>query len=151
MTEEEIPFGRSTSARVSRSTTRRPLLKDRQRHLDRLIAMHGRINRRWTGFIERWPSLDEEALELGSSASGGGMDALLGYGPCAICGRRANWTDWVSRMPCGRCGRVLCWECVDTGVYGSLPDFQHFVTGRSAWVATGSGGTVARSASARSG
>jgi hypothetical protein len=56
-------------------------------------------------------------------------DAVLGYGPCSVCGVVQNDPEWVSRMPCEQCGRVICYECADTGVYGSAPDFSHFVSG----------------------
>lgn len=104
--------------------------EERELHSARLFALHSRINRHWTSFISRLSSPNDEGpAGAGSDGNSIDLDARLGYGPCAICGRRANRTDWVSRMPCVRCGRVLCWECADTGVHGSLPDFRHFVTG----------------------
>lgn len=99
-------------------------------HAEHLLKLHGQINRHWTGFIPWRHSPDEEGSETnGPTGNRRNTDAQLQYGPCAICERRANRLDCVSRIPCVRCGRVLCWECADTGVYGSLPDFQHFVTG----------------------
>src|SRR5262249_21226000 len=58
----------------------------------------------------------------------GVIDAELNYGPCVVCGVSQNHPQWVSRMPCESCGQVICHRCADTGVYGSLPDFRHFVT-----------------------
>jgi hypothetical protein len=46
-----------------------------------------------------------------------------------VCGAFQNDAEWVSRMPCEKCEQVICHHCADTGVYGSLPDFRHFVTG----------------------
>jgi hypothetical protein len=53
-------------------------------------------------------------------------DTKLDLGPCAFCGKRVN-TDLISRIPCEKCRKVVCWECADCGVYGSLHDFQYFV------------------------
>jgi hypothetical protein len=57
------------------------------------------------------------------------IDAELRYGPCVVCSASQDDAEWVSRMPCERCDRVICHRCADTGVYGSLPDFRHFVSG----------------------
>jgi len=56
-------------------------------------------------------------------------DAALKCGPCVVCGASQNNADSVSRMPCENCRQIICFRCADTGVYGSLPDFQHFVSG----------------------
>lgn len=56
-------------------------------------------------------------------------DASFNYAPCIRCGNAENDPSYVTRMPCERCGLVWCYECADTGVYGSKPDFEHFVFG----------------------
>lgn len=68
-------------------------------------------------------SLSLYASPDGSAAS----DLHLLHGPCIVCGRTVHMQHWISRLPCEGCGRVLCWECADTGVYGSLPDLSRFV------------------------
>jgi len=88
------------------------------------IHTHGH----WMSFIHCWEprkEVDENEIVFPIRTS----DAKLRYGPCFICGRSKNMKHWVSRMPCEKCHRVFCWECADTGVYGRLPDFRHFVNG----------------------
>jgi hypothetical protein len=58
-------------------------------------------------------------------------DRKLKLGPCAFCGKSENYTGLISRVPCEKCGKVVCWECADCGVYGSLSDFQSFVLRRT--------------------
>lgn len=53
-------------------------------------------------------------------------DDELGLPPCAGCGG-AESSRAISRVPCEKCGQVVCWHCADTGVFGSLSDFQWFV------------------------
>lgn len=53
-------------------------------------------------------------------------DVDLCFGPCAFCGKREN-SEVISRAPCESCGQIVCWECADCGVFGSLHDFQSFV------------------------
>jgi uncharacterized protein (TIGR02996 family) len=88
------------------------------------------LNRQWVGFVSGWRTLRPDEPELHSTGWGSQKtDAHLGYGPCVVCGRMKPQSGCVSRMPCESCGRVFCWQCADTGVYGSLADFRHFVTG----------------------
>jgi hypothetical protein len=58
-------------------------------------------------------------------------DKELNLGRCDFCGRSEN-TDVISRAPCENCKKVVCWECADCGVYGSLHDFQYFIHRHSA-------------------
>jgi hypothetical protein len=58
-------------------------------------------------------------------------DNDLNLGHCDFCGKSEN-TDVISRVPCENCKKVVCWECADCGVYGSLHDFQYFVHRHSA-------------------
>jgi uncharacterized protein (TIGR02996 family) len=101
-----------------------------EEHVKRLHQFHEQINRHWTSFIGRWQPLEEVDPDMqvipGYLATN---DVRLGYGPCVICKRSRHMLHWVSRLPCENCNRVLCWECADTGVHGSLPDFRHFVEG----------------------
>ncbi len=53
-------------------------------------------------------------------------DKDLKLGRCDFCGKSEN-TDVISRAPCEDCKKVVCWECADCGVYGSLLDFQNFI------------------------
>lgn len=101
-----------------------------QEHADRMDALRPDLNRHWAGFISCWQEREEadrdvkfEGIPMPTN------DEQLGHGPCIICGRSTHMLHWVSRMPCSECRRVFCWECADTGVHGSLPDFRHFVLG----------------------
>jgi uncharacterized protein (TIGR02996 family) len=85
------------------------------------------IRGHWLAFVDCWEprkEVDEDEIVFPIRTS----DANLRYGPCFICGRSKNMKHWVSRMPCEKCNRVFCWECADTGVYGSLADFRHFLS-----------------------
>lgn len=105
--------------------SRNPVTWDKGRDQELRGQMKARSQLPWWGLLH-FRNPDHRQLVQGSRRS---PDADLGYGPCAICGWAQNMPDYVSRMPCERCGRVVCWRCADTGVYGSLPDFQHFVSG----------------------
>jgi uncharacterized protein (TIGR02996 family) len=101
-----------------------------EQYATRVAELHHQVNRHWTGFITCWKTRDE--VDPAEQVMPGGLgvsDAKLSLGPCVICGRSKNMAHWVSRLSCDRCDRVLCWECADTGIYGSLPDFRHFVAG----------------------
>lgn len=97
----------------------------------RVIKLHDTINRHWAGLVESWQMPVEcDPEEVVSSEKLPTNDCKLGYGPCVLCGRKVHMKRWVSRLPCEKCGRVWCWECADTGVYGSLSDFLSFIEGR---------------------
>jgi predicted RNA-binding Zn-ribbon protein involved in translation (DUF1610 family) len=53
-------------------------------------------------------------------------DKNLSFGPCSWCGFN-QITENISRIPCEKCGHVICWRCADCGVFGSLSDFQKFI------------------------
>jgi uncharacterized protein (TIGR02996 family) len=97
------------------------------RTAERLLQLHNQLNRHWAGFIECWRAREEVDPKIevipGEVRTN---DAELGLGPCTICGRSQDMVRWVSRLPCESCNRVFCWECADTGIYGSLADFRHF-------------------------
>ena len=99
----------------------------------RLNELKRIINRHWVHYIDPfWLVADDDCSPELQNHDGQIPDAILNYRPCILCGRCQNRRWHVSRMPCENCGCVLCWQCADTGVHGSLPDFQHFVTGKFA-------------------
>jgi uncharacterized protein (TIGR02996 family) len=96
----------------------------------RYLRAHDGVRSGWVGFVRTWESRAEvDARNANDDWGGETTDAELGFGPCCICGRAKNFRGCVSRMPCEKCDRVFCWQCADTGVYGSLPDFRHFIEG----------------------
>ena len=101
-----------------------------EEYLQQVLQLHEQFNRHWISFVSCWQTRDEVDPE--TDVIPGGLaksDVDLRAGPCVICGRSKNMVHWVSRMPCAKCSRVLCWECADTGVHGSLADFRHYVAG----------------------
>jgi uncharacterized protein (TIGR02996 family) len=117
---------RAWVAMTERANARKPT----DEHLERVLHLHEQLNRDWMSFISCWKTRDEvdpeEEIIPGMLAK---SDADLRVGPCVICGRSKDMVHWISRLPCEKCSRVLCWECADTGVYGSLADFRHFIAG----------------------
>lgn len=57
----------------------------------------------------------------------GVRDAGFHLGPCDLCGYAGEDSMYISRLRCEKCGQVICWQCADCGVYGSISDFQSFV------------------------
>ena|ERR1044071_1302149 len=101
-----------------------------EQYVLRWQELHQQINRHWASFIDCWHTRDEvDPMEKVIPGELSVSDVNLNLGPCVICGRSKKMVYWVSRLPCEKCKRVFCWECADTGVYGSLPDFRHFVAG----------------------
>jgi uncharacterized protein (TIGR02996 family) len=95
----------------------------------RMHELFKRINRHWVSILEPPRPMTEQEIECLDDAASILNDGRLGYGPCCICGWARNFKGSVTRMPCEACGRVFCGQCADTGVYGSLSDFEIFVTG----------------------
>ncbi len=157
MSDEELPFLRAILAALTDHTSRlvyadwldehaNPLRAEYLRvwiarenagnpgectaHQRRMLELVAVLNRHWMNLVGDQVGR-VSGHDLTYSASAGSLtDVQLGYGPCVLCGRAEHATGCVSRMPCEACGRVFCWQCADTGVYGSLPDFEKvFVTG----------------------
>src|SRR5262249_20619478 len=104
--------------------------KDTAEFKCRILDLQVQMHPQWIGFVKGLRSLRAD----GPSVPPVRMrtlktDAELGYDPCSICGQAENISGCASRMPCENCGCVFCWECADTGLYGSLADFEHFVRG----------------------
>lgn len=95
---------------------------------NRMVELCPDIPMHWRVLVKTYHPRDLDAHGC-STADQKVTDTDLGYGPCYLCGRSTNYPGRVSRLSCERCDRVFCWECADTGVHGSLADFEHFVTG----------------------
>lgn len=54
-------------------------------------------------------------------------DEDLGLPPCAKCGRDVNDKSAITRAFCENCERVICRDCIDLGVFGSVSDMQFFI------------------------
>lgn len=54
-------------------------------------------------------------------------DVKLGLPPCSKCGGKKNNKKAITRVYCEKCERVICRNCIDLGVYGSVSDMQSFV------------------------
>lgn len=98
---------------------------------ERRLELFNSTNPQWRSLVAQWHTpVDDRDTENVAPQPGNPTDAKLGYGSCCLCGWSKNVEGGVSRMPCEACGRVFCWRCADTGVFGSLSDFEKFVSGR---------------------
>jgi len=81
------------------------------------------INVRAKYMAEKVPPLNVGLLAL--------SDCVLGFPPCSKCGRSENDHEYVTRLYCEKCGRVICRDCIDLGVFGSVSDMQSFIRMKS--------------------